>query len=86
MDQENIYEILKLSCCLSLTLLFQLLFVIDTFFAWANIGSEQKNLTLGYCIGFIIVSTQYPPMTKNKYVMIPFYILVGQMLFSILFM
>ena len=60
--------------------------VIDTFFSWANIGSEQKNLTLGYCIGFIIVSTQYPPMTKNKYVMIPFYILVGQMLFSIWFM
>ena len=59
--------------------------VIDTFFAWANIGSEQKNLTLGYCIGFIIVSTQYPSMTKNKYVMIPFYILVGQMLFSIWF-
>ena len=59
--------------------------VIDTFFAWANIGSEQNNLTLGYCIGFIIVSTQYPTMTKNKYVMIPFYILVGQMLFSIWF-
>ena len=60
--------------------------VIDTFFAWANIGSEQNNLTLGYCIGFVIVSSQYPAMTKNKYVMIPFYILVGQMLFSIWFM
>ena len=60
--------------------------VIDTFFSWANIGSEQNNLTLGYCIGFIIVSNQYPAMTKNKYVMIPFYILVGQMLFSIWFM
>jgi len=59
--------------------------VIDTFFAWANIGSENNNLTLGYCVGFIIATTQYPSISKNKYVMIPFYILVGQMLFSIWF-
>ena len=62
-----------------------LVIVIDTFFSWANIGSEQNNLTLGYCIGFVIVSTQYPAILKNKYVIIPFYILVGQMLFSIWF-
>ena len=59
--------------------------VIDSFFAWANIGTQQKNLTLGYCIGFIFASSTYPHLTKNKYVMIPFYILVGQMLFSIWF-
>ena len=62
-----------------------LVIVLDTFFSWANIGSEQNNLTLGYCIGFVIVSTQYPAILKNKYVIIPFYILVGQMLFSIWF-
>tara|TARA_B100001094_G_scaffold231487_1_gene226311 strand:+ start:1139 stop:1390 length:252 start_codon:yes stop_codon:yes gene_type:complete len=56
---------------------------VDTFLAWCNIGSEQNNLTLGYCIGFIIASTQYPAILKNKYVMIPFCILVGQMLFSV---
>ena len=58
--------------------------VIDTFLFWANIGTEQPNLTLGYCIGFIFASTQYPIITKNKYVMIPFYILIGQMTYSFL--
>ena len=59
--------------------------VIDTFLFWANIGTEQPNLALGYCIGFIFASSQYPTITKNKYVMIPFYILVGQLIYSLLF-
>ena len=59
--------------------------VIDTFLFWANIGTEQPNLVLGYCIGFIFASSQYPTITKNKYVMIPFYILVGQLIYSLLF-
>ena len=59
--------------------------VVDTFFFWVNIGTQQNNVTLGYCIGFIFVSSAYPSLTKNKYVMIPFYILIGQMLFSISF-
>ena len=59
--------------------------VVDTFLFWANISEGQANLTLGYCLGFIFVSSQYPTITKSKYVMIPFYILVAQMIYSFLF-
>ena len=62
-----------------------IIIVIDTFLFWAKIGEPQENLTLAYCIGFILVSSQYQSITKSKFVMIPFYILVAQMVCSFLF-
>ena len=47
-----------------------------------NIGTKQDSLILGYCIGFVLVSSKFPLIVKSKFVMIPFYILVSQMLYS----
>ena len=74
----------KVKIAIVIFTLLGIVIIIDTFLFWANISEEQDNLTLGYCIGFILVSSQYPEITKSKFVMIPFYILVLQMLYSIL--
>ena len=49
-----------------------------------NIGVEQKSLTLGYCIAFVLLSVKYKNILKKKYVVIPMYVMVGQMIYSLI--
>ena len=49
-----------------------------------NIGVEQKGLTLGYCIAFVLLSVKYNNILKKKYVVVPMYIMVGQMIYSLI--
>ena len=59
--------------------------VIDTFLVqFFNIGSYSKELSLGYCIGFIILTTKYPEIIKKKYVIIPLYLMVVQLFYSLI--
>ena len=55
--------------------------VLEQFF---NIGTKQNNLVIGYCIGFMILSVKFPIIIKNKYVIIPIYLMILQMLYSLI--
>ena len=58
--------------------------VVDTFlYQFLNIGEQQKGLSLGYCIAFILVSSKFPLILKKKYITIPLYLMVAQMLYSL---
>ena len=41
-----------------------------------NIGTEQGILTIGYFISFILLSKKFKSIKENKFVTIPFFILV----------
>ena len=59
--------------------------VVDGILAqFFNIGVEQKGLTLGYCIAFVLLSVKYNNILKKKYVVVPMYIMVGQMIYSLI--
>ena len=58
---------------------------VDTFlFQIFNLGSYSRELSLGYCIGFIIASTKYPEIIKKKYVVIPLYLMIVQLFYSLI--
>ena len=49
--------------------------ILEQFF---NIGMRQDALVLGYCIAFILLSIKFPNILKQKYVIIPMYIMIGK--------
>ena len=55
--------------------------ILEQFF---NIGMRQDALVLGYCIAFIILSIKFPNLLKQKYVIIPMYIMVIQTFYSLI--
>tara|TARA_B110000014_G_C19586295_1_gene311525 strand:- start:48 stop:305 length:258 start_codon:yes stop_codon:yes gene_type:complete len=58
--------------------------VVDTFLAqFFNTGVIQSSFVLIYCISFILISSQFKDITKNKFVMIPLYIMIAQTFISI---
>tara|TARA_B100000029_G_C17248172_1_gene841708 strand:+ start:467 stop:718 length:252 start_codon:yes stop_codon:yes gene_type:complete len=58
--------------------------VIDTILEqFFNIGTKQNNLVIGYCIAFIMLSINFPNLLKKKIVIIPMYIMIIQMFFSL---
>ena len=58
--------------------------VIDTFLTqFFSIGVEQKILRLGYCTAFILLTIKFPPIVKRKYVIIPLYLMILQMFYSL---
>ena len=58
--------------------------VIDTILAqFFNIGTKQNSLVTGYCVAFILLSLKFPNILKNKYVIIPLYIMIIQMIISL---
>jgi len=58
--------------------------VIDTALSqFLTIGSEQKFLTIIYCIGFIFLSIKFPDILKIKYVTIPIYVMILQTIYSL---
>jgi len=61
--------------------------VIDTALQqFFKIGTEQKNLTIVYSIVFILLSIMLPKLLNNKYVIIPLYIMILQMIYSLFLM
>lgn len=59
--------------------------VIDTILEqFFNIGMRQDALVLGYCIAFILLSIKFPNLLKQKYVIIPMYIMVIQTFYSLI--
>ena len=58
--------------------------VIDTFlYQFLSIGEEQKNLSLGYCVAFILMSVKFPGILKKKYVIIPLYVMIVHTFYSL---
>ena len=58
--------------------------VIDTILEQCfNIGTKQNTLVVGYCVAFILLSLKFPNILKNKYVVIPLYIMIIQMIISL---
>ena len=51
-----------------------------------KIGTEQKNITIVYCIVFILLSIMLPKLLNKKYVIIPLYIMILQMIYSLFLM
>ena len=49
-----------------------------------NIGTEQKTLVIGYCVAFVLCSTKYKNILKKKYVVMPLYVMIGQMIYSLI--
>ena len=59
--------------------------IVDVFLEqFFNIGTKQNSLTLIYCISIVLLSTQYKGMIKNKFVMIPLYIMILQTIYSLI--
>ena len=59
--------------------------VIDTILEqFFNIGVKQNSLVIGYCIAFVLLSIKFPNILKRKFVIIPMYIMVIQMLYSLI--
>ena len=59
--------------------------IVDVFLEqFFNIGTKQNSLTLIYCISFVLLSTQYKRISKNKLVMIPLYIMIIQTCYSLI--
>ena len=58
--------------------------VIDTLLAnQFNAGTYQNNLVIFFCIGFVLLSTKFPNISKNKYVIFPLYIMIIQTVYSL---
>tara|TARA_B110000438_G_C15703019_1_gene601902 strand:+ start:603 stop:857 length:255 start_codon:yes stop_codon:yes gene_type:complete len=59
--------------------------IVDVFLEqFFNIGTKQNRLTLIYCISIVLLTTQYKGMIKNKFVMIPLYIMILQTIYSLI--
>ena len=64
-----------------------IIIVIDTALQqFFKIGTEQKNLTIVYCIVFILLSIIFPKLLNKQYVIIPLYIMILQMIYSLFLM
>ena len=55
--------------------------ILQQFF---GIGTKQDNLVLGYCIAFILLTIKFPNLLKKNLVKIPMYIMVIQMIYSVI--
>ena len=59
--------------------------IVDVFLEqFFNIGTKQNSLTIMYCISFVLLTTQFKSMIKNKFVMIPLYIMIIQTSYSLI--
>ena len=80
MDKERIIKIASYTLCI-----LGIVSVLNTFLVqFFNITSYSKELSLGYCIGFIITSAKYPEIIKKKYVVIPLYLMIIQLFYSLI--
>ena len=79
MDNDKIEKIGSAILCI-----VGIVSVVDTFlYQFLNIGEEHKNLSLGYCLAFILLSAKFPEILKKKYVVIPLYLMILQTFYSL---
>ncbi len=65
--------------------IISIVLIIDTILLqFFNQGNYQKNLALGYCIAFVILSVKYKNILSKKYVVIPLYVMVLQTIYSLI--
>ena len=65
--------------------IFGIVLIVDVFLEqFFNIGTKQNSLTIMYCISFVLLSTQFKSISKNKLVMIPLYIMIIQTCYSLI--
>ncbi len=65
--------------------IFGIVLIVDVFLEqFFNIGTKQNSLTIMYCISFVLLTTQFKSMIKNKFVMIPLYIMIIQTSYSLI--
>ncbi len=58
--------------------------VIDSIFEqFFNISVTQDSLVVGYCVAFILTSLKLPTILKQRLVIIPLYVMMLQMLYSL---
>ena len=79
MDNKKIGQISSYILCL-----LGIVIIIDTFLAnQFDIGTYQKGLVLSYCIGFVLINTKFPSISKKKYVVYPLFLMIAQTIFSL---
>ena len=65
--------------------IFGIILIVGVFLEqFFNFGTKQNILTLIYCISFVLLSAQFKSMIKNKFVMIPLYIMIIQTGYSLI--
>ena len=61
MDNDKIENIGSAILCI-----VGIISIVDTFlYQFLDIGEEQKNLSLGYCVAFILISVKFPKILKK---------------------
>ena len=59
--------------------------VIDGILAqFFNVGIEQNYLVMAYSIAFVLLTSKYKNLLKKQYVVIPLYVMIGQMIYSLI--
>ena len=59
--------------------------VIDGILAqFFNVGVEQNYLVMAYSIAFVLLTSKYKNLLKKQYVVIPLYVMIGQMIYSLI--
>ena len=48
-----------------------------------DIGTQQNNFTIIYCVAIVLTNIKYPNILKKRYVIYPLYILVAQTIYSL---
>ena len=49
-----------------------------------NVGIEQNYLVMAYSIAFVLLASKYKNLLKKQYVVIPLYVMIGQMIYSLI--
>lgn len=63
---------------------FGIVIIVNSFLEqFFNIGTKQNSLTLIYCILFVILTTQFKSMIKNKFATIPLLVMILQTFYSL---
>ena len=58
--------------------------VIDGILAqFLNVGLQQNYLVMVYCIAFVLLTSKYKNLLKKQYVVVPLYIMIAQMIYSL---
>ena len=77
LEKEKIFALI-------LTILGFVIVVDTTLEQFFSIGTKQDSFVLGYCSAFVLFSIKFPNLLKKKPVIIPMYIMVAQMLYSLI--
>ena len=58
--------------------------VVDGILAqFFNVGIQQNYLVMVYSIAFVLLTSKYKNLLKKQYVVVPLYIMIVQMIYSL---